>query len=260
MGICQTGCIIKNQKTETVLASYKTVVTKMDSELMVEKQKNEFPDMKEWQGDRYKGIGLKKMKGYKCDLPIDKLNEKREIFWSARNNKTNKNYEIWRIINQACVYDEIRANMLLEENELTTFNGCINHIIDKKGNHYIIPNYCINDPYFEKQYVINENIKYKNMKIVVYDMVDNINTNLEVNNLINGEKLKQIFCDKLGIKMEDYKLRLFFSGSEIKNNNFLYQYNIQNGYKIQIVKLGIKEKRISDDNKTQATIKNIEDN
>ena len=39
-----------------------------------------FPDMKEWKGNRYKGIGIKKMKGYKCNLPIDKLNKKREEF------------------------------------------------------------------------------------------------------------------------------------------------------------------------------------
>ena len=33
--------------------------------------------------------------------------------------------------------------MILEEYELTTFDGCINHIVDKKNTHYIVPNYCI---------------------------------------------------------------------------------------------------------------------
>ena len=42
---------------------------------LYEEQKKEFPDMPEWDGDRYTGIGLKKMKGYKCDLPIDELNK-----------------------------------------------------------------------------------------------------------------------------------------------------------------------------------------
>ena len=41
--------------------------------------------------------------------------------------------------------------MILEEYHLTTAEGCINHIIDEEGNHYHIPNYCINDPYFEKE-------------------------------------------------------------------------------------------------------------
>ena len=104
--------------------------------------------MEEWDGERYKGIGIKRMKGYKCYLQIDKLNEKRDEFWNKRNSHSSPNYKIWRIINQACVYDEYRANVLLEEYNLTTYNGCINHIVDKKGNHYIVPNYCIN-PHFQ---------------------------------------------------------------------------------------------------------------
>jgi hypothetical protein len=68
-----------------------------------------FPDMEEWEGDRYKGVGIKRMKGYKCNLPINKLNELREKFW---NTKINEN-ENWRIIQQICVFDEERANMTL---------------------------------------------------------------------------------------------------------------------------------------------------
>lgn len=67
-----------------------------------------FPDMKEWSGERYSGIGIKRMKGYKCTLPIDKLNEKRTDFWRTVNHHTHPNYKIWRVINQACVYDECK--------------------------------------------------------------------------------------------------------------------------------------------------------
>ena len=88
-----------------------------------EKQKLEFPDMPEWEGDRFTGIGIKKMKGYKCDLPIDELNKKRDKFWDLRNSRVTPNSETWQNINQACVYDELRANMLLEECSLTTFKG-----------------------------------------------------------------------------------------------------------------------------------------
>ena len=70
--------------------------------------RDEFPDMKEWKGERYSGIGIKRMKGYKCNLPIDKLNEKRNEFWRIKNSHTNPNFRIWRVINQACVYDECK--------------------------------------------------------------------------------------------------------------------------------------------------------
>jgi hypothetical protein len=66
------------------------------------------PDMEEWPGERYSGIGIKRMKGYKCSLPIDKLNEKRNEFWYAKINRNVPNYHTWRVINQACVYDECK--------------------------------------------------------------------------------------------------------------------------------------------------------
>ena len=34
-----------------------------------------FPDIEEFDGNLYKGVGIKRMKGYKCNLPINKLNE-----------------------------------------------------------------------------------------------------------------------------------------------------------------------------------------
>ena len=38
-----------------------------------------FNDMPEV-ANKFIGLGIKKMKGYKCNLPIDKLNKKREEF------------------------------------------------------------------------------------------------------------------------------------------------------------------------------------
>ncbi len=105
-----------------------------------------FPDMEEWPGEKYKGIGIKRMKGYKCDLPIDKLNELREKFWSIKT-KENPN---WHIIHQICVFDEERANMTLGHYNFEVAENCINHIIGNNGEHYYVPNYCNNDPYFEK--------------------------------------------------------------------------------------------------------------
>ena len=44
-----------------------------------------FPDIEEFDGNLYKGVGIKRMKGYKCNLPINKSNEQREKFWMMRN-------------------------------------------------------------------------------------------------------------------------------------------------------------------------------
>ena len=241
MGSCQASNVIEiNSQEEAKIQSSRkklSLSSKSDIQTIINEQRQEFPDMEEWEGERYKGIGIKKMKGYKCNLQIDKLNQKRDDFWSKRNSHGSPNYKTWRIINQACVYDEYRANVLLEEYNLTTFEGCINHIVDKKGNHYIVPNYCINDPYFEKEYTIKENVEKKEFTLNFYEVANNTNTVLQVNNLMSGEELKKIFSEKNNISLNDYNIRMFFAGSEITNQHFLYQYNIKNDYKIQVMRV-----------------------
>ena len=235
MGSCQTSEVIEVPQNKSY-KSKKKHYSEDPIDSIIDQQKNEFPDMPEWDGDRYTGIGIKKMKGYKCDLPIDKLNKKRDEFWDLKNSRDNDNYKIWRVINQACVYDELRANMLLEEYGLTTESGCINHIIDQDGNHYHIPNYCINDPFFERQYKVKKNIEEKKVKIKLFEPTGNINEEQTVNNTITGKELKELFKKEHNIG-DNFNLRLFFGGMEIKDDHFLYQHHLKNGYKIQVMKL-----------------------
>ena len=167
---CQTSNVLDfKASADTKIVANSPKSKQHTVQYFIDKQKKEFPDMEEWEGERYKGIGIKKMKGYKCTLQIDKLNQKREEFWNLRNAHGAPNYKTWRIINQACVYDEYRANVLMEEYNLTTYEGCINHIVDKNGIHYIIPNYCINDPYFEKDFKVEENTKEVKLKLNLYE-------------------------------------------------------------------------------------------
>ena len=236
MGTCQTSEVIEGEANKNYKGKKKVNYSEEQSNSLMEEQKNEFPDMPEWDGDRYSGIGLKKMKGYKCDLPIDKLNKKREEFWDQKNSRENNNYKIWRIINQACVYDELRANMLLEEYGLTTESGCINHIIDSNGNHYHIPNYCINDPFFERQYKKKKNVEEKKVKIKLFEPMSNINDEKSVSNTMTGKELKDLFKKEHNIG-DNFNLRLFFGGMEITDDHFLYQHNLKNGFKIQVMKL-----------------------
>ena len=250
MGSCQSGDVIE-LKPEDDDYNYKEKKNSYSTDQIksIEEQKKQFPDMKEWKGNRYSGIGIKKMKGYKCKLPIDKLNEKRQKFWDKRNQKGNQNYKVWRIINQACVYDEYRANLLLEQFQLTTASGCINHIIDRKGNHYFIPNYCINDPFFEKSFKIEDDIKQENIVINVFESSSNEKLELTVSNLLTGEELKHIIMKKMKSSNKNFKIRLFYSGMEIKDNQFLYQHKIKKEYKIQIMKLPRIEDNVIDGKK-----------
>ena len=235
---CQTSNVLDfKEGVETkIVANSDSSIIKHNASFFIEKQRKEFPDMEEWEGERYKGIGIKRMKGYKCTLQIDKLNQKREEFWNLRNSHGAPNYKTWRIINQACVYDEFRANVIMEEYNLTTAEGCINHIIDKNGTHYIVPNYCINDPYFEKEFKVKDDIKQVDLTLNLYEVALNKTTTVNTNNLITGEKLKKIFCEQNNISMDDYKIRMFFAGNEILDEHYIYQYNIKNDFKIQVMK------------------------
>ena len=256
MGSCQTSNVIEIKPSDKSKPKSKISNEEFQN---IESQKKMFPDMKEWSGERYSGIGIKRLKGYKCDLPIDKLIEKRDEFWSYKNSHSNPNYKTWRIINQAVVYDEYRANVLLEQYELTTAEGCINHIIDKKGNHYIIPNYCINEPYFEKSYKIDKNVKEEIIKIRMFEPSDNVNLELKVSNLLTGNELKEKYKKKSKGDFSKFNIRLFLAGQEIKDDHFLYQHNIKSDYKIQVMKLPKIENNDNEINKYNKNNEIIDD-
>ena len=193
-----------------------------------------FPDMEEWPGERYKGIGIKRMKGYKCDLPIDKLNEMREKFWTTKIEEN----ENWRIIQQVCVFDEERANMTLGRFNFEVAENCVNHIIGSHGEHYFVPNYCINDPYFEKE-LKNEDVPEKKVKLFLYDVSSDTAVEETFSNHDTGEKIKNKFIQEAKIRENEYKIRLFFSGSEIKNSDCIYQHGLEDNFKIQVMKIKI---------------------
>ena len=193
-----------------------------------------FPDMEEWEGDRYKGVGIKRMKGYKCTLPINQLNELREKFWTTKINED----ENWRIIQQICVFDEERSNMTLGRYNFEVAVDCINHIIGPDGEHYYVPNYCINDPYFEKTLSLKDE-EEKKITLLLYDVSTDTTITSEFSNHDTGKTIKKVFIAKSKMNENEYKLRLFFSGMEIKDNEYIYQHNMDNDFKIQIMKLKV---------------------
>ena len=190
-----------------------------------------FEDMEEIKGDTYVGIGIKKMKGYKCNLKIDELNKKREYFWNKQTNYKNKNWKIWDVIKRAVSFDELRASLLLEEYNIKTVNGCINHLVDSDGNYYKIPNYCINEPSFEINSEDEKNIEEKNVKIKIYGWQ---NLEIEIDNKLKGEDLKNIIKKKFSLE-DDKIIRLFTRGNEIKNDDYLSKYDFNENAPVMLM-------------------------
>jgi hypothetical protein len=203
-------------------------------------------DMPEWEGERYTGEGIKRMKGYICDLPINELTKMREEFWNTKV-KTNST---WKHIRQACIMDEFRGSNLLLTHSIKPVHGCINYLEDSKGVFYKIPNFCINDPFFEK--IIKDNyqegvllsdgsaapVREINMiKITINNLYDNSKLKVEVSDAITGAELKNIYATSEKLDQAAFKLRLFFGGSEIKDEHKLYSHNIKTNFCIQLMKI-----------------------
>ena len=203
------------------------------------KNKNEDyeKDMEFWEGEKYVGVGIKRMKAYKCDLNIKALQKMRKKFWKLKlNEEEEENYSNWSIIQNALTYDDPRDILYLKHFGIEPINGCINECKDKNGIIYKIPNYCINDPYFErekKECDINL-IESETKKIKIYGYGDFKEFYLEINNKLSGKELKDL-CRKHENLDENVKLRIFILGVEIEDEDILYQHNLTEDKPIYLV-------------------------
>jgi hypothetical protein len=179
--------------------------------------------MEELVDDIFSGVGIKKMKAYKSDLSLEDLNKKRQQFWDKKTNPKNLNWTIWNTIHQAIKYDEHRASLLLELYNIHTINGCINNLIDEKGNKYKIPNYCINNPYYERNCVKDYNKEKKNIKVKFYSYGGKHSIELDIESQWTAKKLKEKYKELEKID-KDKKIRFFIYGIEIKDEEYLYQH------------------------------------
>ena len=59
MGSCQTSEVIEVPQNKSYKSKKKNY-SEDPIDSIIDQQKNEFPDMPEWDGDRYTGIGIKK--------------------------------------------------------------------------------------------------------------------------------------------------------------------------------------------------------
>ena len=195
-----------------------------------------FYDMEEIEDDIYVGNGIKRMKAYKCDLTIDELNKRKEKFWNTVTDcNNNKNWKNWNIIRRAITYDEVRGSILLNEYDIKCKNGCIDHLIDKEGNEYKVPNYCINEPYFERE-LGKEDIKDDINNIIFYgNYKGNIfNFDFKVSNKLTGKELKNIIKNKRELDINT-NIRLFEKGFEIKDEDYLYQHKLNNNSNVHLI-------------------------
>ena len=207
----------------------------ISSKSLNDKPEKEFPDFEELNNGKFLGYGIKQIPSYKCLIPYDKLYELREEFWKEKISKNKR----WKAIREICESDPDSAVQLME---IAGFY-CIDNIrtiyeIENPKNSYKIPNFCINEPVFERNYDIYEEKKntIENIPIIIFCFITNDIKEIKLNvfNKSSGKEIKELLSKELNKPLENYKFRLFFSGQEIFDDHLLYYHNIENKNKIQV--------------------------
>ena len=179
-----------------------------------------FPEVKD---NIYVGKGLRKMKGYISIVSKEELEKRRIAFWGTRIEGDS---QVWTFLKELCelpLGEEKNMKAMLEANEITPLQKCINFTYDKAGEVYEIPNYCINEPY---TYDLPEtHVKKPDRKIISFHVRKGAKQiKIKSPNTTLVEKIKNNIANKIQKKEED--IRMFFGGKELKNGNELWKYNI----------------------------------
>lgn len=108
---------------------------------------------------------------YRCALPYDELNKLREKFWGMNKMlkiASRKGHKRGWLILKGCCETEACMNksfilatalQILIEAEMACVGDNMRCCVDSQGNTYNIPNFCITDPIFKKEYDVIEKIK-----------------------------------------------------------------------------------------------------
>lgn len=126
---------------------------------------------------------------------------------------------------------------------MSCVNGDLRQVIFNGKNDFIfkIPNFCICDPIFERDYdeIKNndENIIQKNIIIIVcYRNDKNEMIEKKIDNITNKTKVLEVknkFAELSDIDMEKNKIRFFYKGFELLDDNILWYDQVDNMSKIQ---------------------------
>jgi len=180
------------------------------------------------------GSGCKTSPAWSATITRQQLENKREEFWRTR---TTGRRHVWMAIKSAVEADHETAAVLLQMAGITMRNGNISLCEDTNGNVYEVPPFVINDPVAfanEKKQktakpkpVINESIKVKIRRPGKEQDVD-----FDLESMIPVSQLKQMYAEKE--ELDPTKIRMFFGGRELKDDQTLASYYIRNQMVVQV--------------------------
>ena len=134
---------------------------------------------------------------------------------------------------------------------MTCVEGDLRKVVFNGKNEIMfkVPNFCITDPVFDRDYnnikKNEENIEQKNI-IIIICYVDDKNEKQEkkIENITNKTMVidvKKKFAEMMEINLEKNKIRFFYKGFELLDDNLLWYDNLENMAKIQCLIHNIEE-------------------
>ena len=189
------------------------------------------------------GEGIKKIPAYKCTIPYDQLNSLKEKFWNSRLYYKRA----CKVIRECCESDADTAVILLEAAEMACVKDNLREVMILTNPEIVfkVPNYCICDPVFERDYekIKEENKDIAEEKIVVllYYLAQNKTIKIHATNRSKVSKLKEAFAKKMDMDLNKYKIRMLFRGQELLDENRLCYNKVENMSKIQVMANKIEE-------------------
>ena len=161
----------------------------------------------------------------------------RESFWNSK-----KKYKVlWDVLKECCETDSETAVILLEAATMECLEGNLRKVYFISNPDYIfkVPNYCICDPVFERDYDTLKNKcnseQEKNITIILYYLDKNENIKIETTNKNLVKDIKKIFAKKINIDFDKYKIRLLYKGLELLDDNLLCYNGVNNLSKIHVM-------------------------
>ena len=149
------------------------------------------------------------------------------------------------MLKECCEVDSETALILLQAANMTCVEGNLRKVIFNGKNECLfrVPNFCICDPLFERDYdEIQQNsndIVEKNIIIIICYIDSNKEMKeKKIENIRNKTKvidLKKKFAEMNNINIEKNKIRLFYKGFELLDDNLLWYDKVENMAKIQCV-------------------------
>ena len=107
--------------------------------------------------------------------------------------------------------------------------------VDPEGNVYRVPNYCVNDPYFELELLPKSGGNNNNIiNIILFDVLRKQKNSLKISENTNGEEIIKYYTNINKIDLQKNTIRLLFGGGIIRNDETLYQHKVKDGQMIQV--------------------------